>query len=285
MMPMSPLISASELDDRRRRGDLLIVDARFDLADAEKGRRDHGAAHVPGAVYADLDHDLSDLSRTGLGRHPLPLDAAFSAVLSRWGWHDGLDVVVYDDANGALAAARLWWMLRLIGHRRAAVLDGGFAAWRAAGFDVEPGAVSRTASDTSVAFDGRQIVGFDEVESRRSQSTTLLLDARAAPRYRGELEPIDPVAGHVPGARNRPFADNLSADGRFKSAAALRAEFETLLDGRDPADVIHMCGSGVTACHNLLAMEHAGLAGSRVFAPSWSGWVSDRSRAVAVGEN
>jgi thiosulfate/3-mercaptopyruvate sulfurtransferase len=261
---------------------VLVIDCRFDLADPARGERDWLAAHVPGAVFAHLDHDLSDLSKRGLGRHPLPDEAAFSARLSRWGWRADLDVVVYDDANGALAAARLWWMLRLLGHERVAVLDGGLAAWKEAGFPLESGPVQRAHSDVQVSFDHAALVGFDELEQRRLQASARVLDARALPRYRGEVEPLDPVAGHVPGALNRPFAENLDSHGRFKPAQQLRAEYEAILAGVRAQDTIHMCGSGVTACHNLLAMEHAGLAGSRVFAPSWSGWVSDPTRPVAT---
>jgi len=279
----TPLVSAAELAEALPRGDVLVLDCRFDLADAHKGRRDHRDAHIPGAVYADLDNDLSDLSRKGLGRHPLPDDARLSALLSRAGWHSGRRVVACDDANGALAAARAWWLLRLVGETNVQVLDGGWSAWRAAGLPVESGDVTPAPSDVTVRIDGNAVVGYDELQRRLAANEVLLVDARAAPRFRGEVEPIDRVGGHVPGAVNRPFADNLAGDGRFKSADVLRAEFSTLLGTRAPRDVVHMCGSGVTACHNLLAMEHAGLHGSRVFAPSWSGWIDDPSRPVAKG--
>ncbi|MEO5624751.1 MAG: sulfurtransferase [Dokdonella sp.] len=264
-------------------GDVLVVDCRQDLADADKGERDYAIAHIPGAVYAHLARDLSDLSKQCMGRHPLPQDGAFSNALSRWGWQPDLSVVAYDDANGALAAARLWWLLRLAGHTRVAVLDGGLTAWRAAGFALEAGQVRREPTRAHVAIDRDQAVWFDEIERSRADASIVVLDARAAPRYRGEVEPIDPVAGHVPGALNRPFSENLDASGRFKAADELRREFEHLLGTRDVRAVAHSCGSGVTACHNLLAMEHAGLMGSRVFAPSWSGWISDPSRPVAIG--
>lgn len=284
-MTIRTLVSANELAAMQAGGNVLIVDCRQDLADAGKGRRDYLDAHIPGAVHADLARDLSDLSKQGVGRHPLPGDAILSAALSRWGWRPDLDVVAYDDANGALAAARLWWLLRLAGHERVAVLDGGFAAWRSAGFALEAGEVAREHTVADVAIDRDQVVWFDEVERSRRDGSIVVLDARAAPRYRGDVEPIDPVAGHVPGALNRPYSDNLDATGRFKPAAELRREFERLLGRRDARVVAHSCGSGVTACHNLLAMEHAGLHGSRVFAPSWSGWISDPSRPVATGEN
>ncbi|NCT67031.1 MAG: sulfurtransferase [Rhodanobacteraceae bacterium] len=282
-MSVQTLVSAAELAALQARGEVLVVDCRFDLADAGKGERDYLAGHIPGAVYAHLDRDLSDLSLRGLGRHPLPDDARLSAALSRWGWRPGLAVVAYDDANGALAAARLWWLLRLAGHTRVAVLDGGLGAWRAANLPLETGAAQRAPTDVHVQLDRAQVVWLDELERRRAAGGVPLLDARAAPRYRGEFEPIDAVGGHVPGALNRPFADNLDAGGRFKPAGELRREFEALLAGHAASEVVHMCGSGVTACHNLLAMEHAGLARSRVFAPSWSGWISDPARPVATG--
>lgn len=262
---------------------VLVVDCRKELADPAKGRRDYALGHVPGAVYADLDTDLSDLSKQGLGlgRHPLPSAAAFSQVLSRWGWQPGLQVVAYDAGNGAMAAARLWWLLRYAGQRAVAVLDGGFAAWLAAGQAQQTAVPQRKSSQASVQFDPAQVIVDHAVVL--AAPAPLVLDARAAPRYRGVSEPIDPVGGHVPGALNRPFADNLAADGRFKPAAELRREFLAVLGNRPPAEVVHMCGSGVTACHNLLAMEHAGLAGSRLYAPSWSGWCSDPARPVATG--
>lgn len=281
MTTIRTLVSVTELQALRARGDVFVVDVRFELAAPEKAEREYAIAHIPGAVYAHLERDLSDLSLQGFGRHPLPTDATFSAALSRWGWHRDLDVVVYDDAGGAFAA-RLWWLLRLAGHERVAVLDGGFAAWRAAGLPVESGIVVRDASDVHVTLDRDAVVWFDELQQRLAGNDVLLLDARGATRYRGEEEPIDPVAGHVPGALNRPFALNL-ADGRFKPAAELHREFAALLAARKPGEVVHMCGSGVTACHNLLAMEHAGLPGSRVFAPSWSGWISDSTRPVVRG--
>lgn len=276
------LISAAELAALPP-DEMLLVDCRKDLADPAKGRRDYEAGHIPAAVYAELDTDLSDLSlqSQGLGRHPLPSAAAFSAVLGRWGWRPGLQVVAYDADNGALAAARLWWLLRFAGERAVAVLDGGFAAWQAAGLPVETAVPQRAATTAALRFDPTQVV-LDHA-ALHAAPAPLLLDARAAPRYRGDIEPLDPVAGHVPGALNRPFADNLAADGRFKPAAELRRDFLAVLGTRAPAGVVHMCGSGVTACHNLLAMEHAGLGGSRLYAPSWSGWVSDRARPVATG--
>jgi len=278
---VNALISAKQLHALDPK-DVLTVDCRSDISDAGAGSRAYAKAHIPGAVYAELNRDLSDLSKQGVGRHPLPDASAFSRVLSALGWTPQTQIVAYDDAGGALAASRLWWMIRLVGGT-AAVLDGGIKAWSAAGFELTDAVTERTPSQVDVTFDASQIVMTDELQRLRGSDRTLLLDARAAPRYRGETESIDPVAGHVPGARNRPFSENLDTSGMFKPAAELRAAFEAKLDGHGPRDVVHMCGSGVTACHNLLAMEHAGLAGSRIYAPSWSGWIADGKRDVAVG--
>ncbi|WP_282278143.1 sulfurtransferase [Stenotrophomonas sp. PS02297] len=258
-----------------------LVDARFSLADPQSGAAGYAAGHLPDAVYADLNRDLSDLSRQGHGRHPLPDSEAFAATLGRWGIGADTQVVVYDAGDGSMAAARLWWLLRLIGHRRVAVLDGGLAAWQAAGQPV-------VADETRVPalppypghFDLAQVAAADEIAARLAQEPGWLIDARAGERYRGEVEPLDRVAGHVPGALNRPFALNLR-DGRFRPAAELRAELEPLLGAHAPGEAVMMCGSGVTACHLLLAFEIAGLPGARVFADSWSGWSSDPGRPVA----
>ena len=276
------LISAAELAALPP-GDVLIVDCRVDLADPDKGERDWRSGHIPGAVYAQLDRDLSDLSRQhlGLGRHPLPLVTDFAAVLGRWGWRPGLQVVAYDAAGGALAAARLWWLMRLIGERAVAVLDGGIGAWVAAGLPLETAVPERAPTTVTIHYDPAQLIVEHAAVTASPQQ--LLIDARAAARYRGDTEPLDRVGGHVPGARNRPFAENLAADGRFKSPDDLRQEFLAVLQTYAPSQVVHSCGSGVTACHNLLAMEVAGLNGSRLYAPSWSGWVSDPSRPVATG--
>ena len=275
---VAPELLAQHLDDPN----VLIVDSRADIRDATKGRTDYEASHIRNAVFADLDVDLSGLTQKGaLGRHPLPTDAALSAAFSRWNLTPDTHVVAYDDSNGALAAARLWWLLRLAGHKHAYVLDAGFAAWRAAGLPLESGKEKTRDAHIEAKLDRREVVFIDELERRRHEGTILLVDARAAPRYRGEVEPIDTKAGHVPGALNRPFSDNLDASGRFKSAEHLRGEFYALIGAFQPWQVVHMCGSGVTACHNLLAMEAAGMQGSRVFAPSWSGWISDPSHSVA----
>jgi thiosulfate/3-mercaptopyruvate sulfurtransferase len=277
---VGPLISAKDLAQRTATAELLVVDCRHDLADLQRGAREYAQGHIPGAIYADLQRDLADLSKHGQGRHPLPDAAAFSALLGSWGWRPGLPVVAYDAANGALAAARLWWMLRLIGEQDVAVLDGGLAAWSAGGFPLSDEPAQRSPSRVDVQFDTDRVVYTGQLQQLRKSPQVLLVDARAAPRYRGEVEPIDPVAGHVPGALNRPFSENLLGDGRFKPAAQLRAEFIELLGAHQAGNVVHMCGSGVTACHNLLAMEYAGLSGARIYAPSWSGWIDDPARPV-----
>ena len=260
--------------------EVLIVDCRHDLSDADKGKRDYLAEHIPGAVFASLDHDLSDLNRIplGLGRHPLPSEDAFSAALGKWGWRPGLQAVCYDAGNGALAAARLWWLVRLAGVREVAVLNGGYAAWKAAGQPLSQEIPQRHATRVTLHYDASQVLLDHAAVGNRQDD--LLLDARATPRYRGDVELLDRVAGHVPGAANRPFSDNLEADGRFKPAAVLQQEFLAAIGNHAPSQVVHMCGSGVTACHNLLAMEYAGLGGSRLYAPSWSGWISDPSRPI-----
>lgn len=280
-MNYDTLISAEELAALYEEGAPLVIDCRHELADPGKGERAYAEGHLPGAIYAHLDRDLSDLSRTELGRHPLPSADAFAAVLARWGFAQQRQVVVYDDAGGAIAA-RLWWMLRLIGHHDVAVLDGGIAAWSAADLPLTREVPPLAACEPELAFDASQIVYVPELQQLQAQHAALLLDARAAPRFRGEVEPIDPVAGHIPGARNRAFSQNLDG-GRFKHADDLREEFSELLGDIEPQNVVHMCGSGVTACHNLLALAHAGLGAGLLYADSWSGWISDPKRPVATG--
>lgn len=262
---------------------LRIVDARFALNDPAAGRQAYRASHLPGAVHADLDRDLSDLGRRGHGRHPLPEAAAFARRLGEWGIGPGDQVVVYDAGDGGMAAARLWWMLKLLGHERVAVLDGGLAAWRALDLpETDRPATPADAGPYPGRFDAAALVGPDEILARRDEPPGWLLDARAPERFRGAVEPIDPVAGHIPGAVNRPFADNLR-DGRFKPAMELRRELRALTGDRPAERVVAMCGSGVTACHLVLAMAVAGLPGARVYADSWSGWIEDPARPVAQG--
>lgn len=280
-MDWTTLVDASTLAAALQNPELRLVDARAALADADAGRRAFAESHLPGAVHADLNRDLADLSRPGEGRHPLPDSDQFAAWLGHVGIAPQHQVVVYDGGDGSMAAARLWWMLRLLGHRHVAVLDGGLAAWRAAGLPESPLLAAAAPEPPYPAqFDRDAVVEADEVLRRSASAQPGIFDARAAERFRGDVEPIDPVAGHVPGARNRPFALNLR-DGQFKPADELRAELLQVLDGLPPQQAVLMCGSGVTACHLLLAFEHAGLPGARVYAGSWSGWISDPARPIA----
>ncbi len=243
---------------------------------------DHEAAHIPGSRYVDLETELSGPHGPGLGRHPLPDPDAFAATATGWGVGPGTAVVAYDD-NGGLSAARLWWLLRWIGHEDVRVLDGGLGAWRAAGFEVAsgPDAPATPSATPLVARPGAmRTVTADEIAAGLD---AVLIDARAAERYRGETEPVDPVAGHIPGARNVPTAGNLAPDGTFLAPAELRARFEAVGVRAAGPPVVAYCGSGVTAAHELIALEVAGLAaGSAMYPPSWSGWVSDPARSVVT---
>lgn len=283
-MNWTTLVDAESLARALADGDppLAIIDARVDLADRAAGPRRFAESHIPGAVRVDLEADLSGAHVPGAGRHPWPDDAAFARTLGRLGITPKHQVVVYDDAQGALAAARLWFMLKLWGHEAVAVLDGGWSAWQAAALQQQTGeGVSDRAEPYRGSFDRTRLVTTADLE-REGGAQDLLVDARAAERFRGDVEPLDRKAGHIPGAVNRPFADNL-AQGQFKPSSILRDEFESLLAGRPPDTVVASCGSGVTACHHLLAMEHAGLRGARLYTGSWSGWIEDDRRPIATG--
>jgi len=278
----SPLISAPELRDLVAAGaSPVIVDVGFDLADTAAGERQWHEAHLPGSHYLHLDRDLSGAKTGANGRHPLPERAAFAATLGRLGITPQTQVVALDRQGGPYAA-RLWWMLRWMGHDAVAVLDGGLAAWTAAGGTLDA-AVPRPRPAADYPLRPRLAAAVTTTELERALGRVRLIDARSAERFRGEAEPIDPVAGHIPGASHRFHKDNLGPDGRFKPAAALRAEYEALLGRLAPAQAVHQCGSGVTACHNLLAMEHAGLPGSALYPGSWSEWSADPARPIARG--
>lgn len=282
MSDWTTLVSAEDLAAALGRDDLIVVDARFALNDSDAGETTYRQAHVPGARYAHLDRDLSDHRKRGGGRHPWPEAEDFTAALGRWGITPQHQVVVYDNGDGALAAARLWFLLRVLGHRRVAVLDGGWQRWASLGLPSDDRVPSPSPTRYEAGFDARRLLDAQDVRSLLD-SGGLLIDARAGERFRGEVEPLDRVAGHVPGARNRPYADNL-VDGRFKSSETLASEFAPLLAGQSPAQTAVMCGSGVTACHHLLAMAHAGYDGAALYTGSWSGWIEDPQRPVAVGE-
>lgn len=275
------LVDAETLAARLGDARLRIFDCRFALNDTTAGESAWRESHLPGAQYAHLDHDLSGPHAPGAGRHPWPDAEAFGAWLGRCGVTPDMQVVAYDAGDGAFAA-RLWWLLRTFGHRDVAVLDGGWTRWRALGLPVDAEVPTVAPTPYRGRFDAALLATSADLPARLAAGD-LLLDARAPERFRGEVEPIDRVAGHVPGAVNRPYAANLR-DGRFRPTAELAEEFVALLDGRDPSQVVAMCGSGVTACHHLLAMAHAGLPGARLFAGSWSGWIEDPQRAVAIGE-
>jgi thiosulfate/3-mercaptopyruvate sulfurtransferase len=280
MAGWTTLVQAETLAVALDRPDLVILDCRFSLLDPNLGEQAYRRSHLPGAAYANLERDLSDMGPHGEGRHPWPQAEQFVAKLRNWGIDAGSQVIAYDDGDGAYAA-RLWFLLRALGHEKVAVLDGGWARWTALGLPVSSSPRQALASRYEAEFDRSRLFNADQVETHLLDGG-LLVDARAPARFRGEEEPIDRVAGHVPGAINRPFANNLS-DGRFKSPMQLADEFRALLDGRDPAASVMMCGSGVTACHNILAMERAGLKGAKLFTGSWSGWIEDPSRPVAAG--
>lgn len=260
-----------------------VIDCRATLGDAAAGRKSWLAGHLPGALHADLETELSMPGPATAGRHPLPDDTHLSATFSRWGLTPAHWLVAYDAGDGAYAA-RAWWLATRAGHARTLVIDGGLRAWQQAGLPLEPGdsPAPVAAVERVVALDRTALIDAGALSRLLEAHAALLIDARAAERFRGDVELIDAMAGHIPGAHNRPYADNLES-GAFKRPEILRQEFEAMLLGIAPANVAHMCGSGVTACHNLLAMDVAGLAGSRLFAPSWSGWIADPARPVAWG--
>jgi thiosulfate/3-mercaptopyruvate sulfurtransferase len=278
----APLITATELASLCGTPDLLVVDCRFDLGNAGFGAAAYAAGHIPGAVFAAMEYDLSARRSPGSGRHPLPSPRDFAAVLGRWGFTDAAHVVAYDQGSGA-AASRLWWLLRARGHRRVQVLDGGWAAWLAAGGAAETG--TPVVSPTHVAerpFAG--VLDAAQVAVGVADGSITLVDARAADRFAGRNETIDPVAGHVPGARNRPFTANLADGQRWHAPERLREIWAAELATAADRPIVAMCGSGITACHNLLALAVAGHDDAHLYAGSWSEWITDPARPVATGE-
>ena len=299
-MSYTTLISSEQLQTLLANGaPLRIFDCTFDLMQPHVGEQQYLDSHIAGAVYADLDAALSAkhgalgahgvITATGTdapasgGRHPLPNREKFATWLSEVGFSNDMQAVVYD-RNGANYCGRLWWMLKWAGHANVAVLDGGLQAWVAAGGQITSGEEPAHFQSNFVLQQSLlELVATKTVADNLGQSAQTIVDARGAPRFRGEVEPLDPAAGHIPGALNRPFASNIGPDGKFKPAAVLKAEFETLLAGRDPASVVHQCGSGVSAVPNLLAMQIAGLGNTGLYAGSWSDWCSDPSRPVEKG--
>jgi thiosulfate/3-mercaptopyruvate sulfurtransferase len=282
-MTYTTLISAAELALHLTDPDWAIIDCRYDLAAPGWGAEQYRAAHLPGAVYASLDRDLSGPVTGRNGRHPLPDIESFKMRLGAWGIGPGIQVAAYDQSNG-MWASRLWWLLRYVGHSAVAVLDGGFAKWSAQARPTRPAVEERAPRAFVGAPAGDQYVDADRVERLRADGRFRLIDARAPERYRGEAEPIDPVAGHIPGAVNLYNLSNLNPDGTFRAPNELRAKFLALLGDVAPEHVVTYCGSGVAAAHNVLAMEIAGLSGARVYPGSWSEWCSAPERPVARGE-
>ena len=291
------LISVAELRALQDRGTpLMVFDCSFDLMNPAAGEEQYRKAHIPGAIYANLDTDLSDQGivepdgthrphpdAASGGRHPLPGREKFAMWLSSVGFANNMQAVVYD-RNGVNYCGRLWWMLKWAGHDAVAVLDGGLQAWQAAGGEVTDRAeASHFQSNFELGPELASLATTKDIVRRLGKPAQTIVDARATPRYRGEVEPIDPVAGHIPGALSRPFTDNLGPDGKFKPAAQLKAEFEKVLGGREPATVVHHCGSGVSSVPNVLAMEVAGLGKTALYAGSWSEWCSDPRRPVEKG--
>ncbi|MGB6307187.1 MAG: sulfurtransferase [Steroidobacteraceae bacterium] len=279
-MEFHTLIAAELLQGLLGEPRLAVVDCRFDLMNPDAGRQAYLRGHIPGARYADLNRDLSAPVGSGTGRHPLPTPEAFASWLGAAGIGNDAQIVAYDDANGSIAA-RLWWMLRWVGHDAIAVLDGGLKAWIARGGALQPGGLEFQGRAFTPRTDPRAAVSTSEVERTLEDPAALLVDARAQERYAGTIEPIDSVAGHVPGAVNHPFTANLDAEGRFLPAGEIRSRWHRRLGGKEPKNVIAMCGSGVTACHNLLSLEVAGMSGAKLYSGSWSEWIRDPKRPVA----
>jgi thiosulfate/3-mercaptopyruvate sulfurtransferase len=287
LVTFTTLIGAAVLRDLVGKPDIAVIDCRFDLMNPEGGRRAYLEGHIPGARYADLNKDLSAPISATSGRHPLPSPSDFAATLARLGVGRATQVIAYDDSAGAFAA-RAWWMLRWMGHPAAAVLDGGVQAWVSEGGALQSGEEAPLPTvpsnrHVSAQADTAAVIGTAELEQRLSDPAFLLIDARAGERYAGTVEPIDAVAGHVKGAVNHPFSANLATDGRFLPAPVLRQLWERQLAGRSPTQVAAMCGSGVTACHNLLSLEVGGFRGAKLYAGSWSEWIRDPHRPIARG--
>lgn len=281
-MTYTTLISAEHLKNHIGNENWIIIDCRFSLSDSTAGFVAYRHGHIPNARYAHLNQHLSSPVKSYTGRHPLPNITELVRQLRDWGITNTSQVVVYDDASGAFAG-RLWWLLRSLGHNHVAVLDGGYQHWQRKGFSTTTVLPAVKPSQFRPYPAGNLGLTAVQVQNGLARKSLCLIDARAAARFRGEQEPIDPVAGHIPGAINRPFHANLNQDGLFLPAERLSAAFKALIADKPPEAVVHMCGSGVTACHNVLAMEIAGLPGSLLYAGSWSEWIRDKNRSIATG--
>ena len=281
-MSFTTLISTDDLARHLDDPAFVIVDCRHNLTDVDAGARAYRAAHIPGAAFLHLDRDLSGAKTGRNGRHPLPEVSALAATFGRTGIDTTKQVVAYDQ-NGGMWASRLWWLLHWLGHDAVAVLDGGLDKW-AAERRPQTSELPAPRSAMFVPMEPGPVATADEIVRHLDDGSLFVLDARAPERFRGDLEPLDPIAGHIPGAHNRPYGENLTSQGSFKPAALLRSEFEALLVDTPPSAVVHHCGSGVTACHNVLAMSVAALRGSRLYPGSWSEWIADPAKPVARGD-
>lgn len=279
-MSFTTLISTENLAENIDHSDWIIFDCRFSLADPGAGFKAYKTNHIPNAHYAHLDKDLSSTITALTGRHPLPDFSVLAIKLGAWGVTNHSQVIIYDDAAGAIAG-RMWWLLKCLGHESTAVLDGGIKKWEKHGQHLSATLPTLTKTDFQGNPDKSTWLTTDQVQNSLKTGTNKLIDARTPERFKGDQEPIDPVAGHIPGALNRPFQLNLNKDGMFLNSKELREQFIVLTGNTNPDQIIHMCGSGVTACHNLLAMEIAGLKGSRLYAGSWSEWIRDKHRPIA----
>lgn len=285
MLPTAHLLTAQQLHDRLDQPNLCLLDCRFALEDTEYGQRSYAAGHIAGAHFADLERHLSGPIQPGrTGRHPLPAPDTLLAHMRRWGLNEDSEVVLYDDGPGAFAA-HAWWLLAWLGKRtQVSLLDGGLKAWRDAGLSLTQAPPPARHGQFAGTPDPALIIDAPRLQAQLGDPGLPLWDARARPRFRGEQEPIDPVAGHIPGACCVPFTDNLDAQGRFLPATSLRQRFLDLLGERSASDVVAYCGSGVTACHNLFALRLAGLPMARLYPGSWSEWITDPDRAIATGD-
>ena len=284
-MPLAQLISPQQLAERQQSPGLVILDCRFALEDPDYGRCSYAEGHIEGAQYADLERHLSGPVTKGVtGRHPLPVADTLVQQLRAWGINADTDVVLYDDGPGAFAA-RAWWLLAWLGKRDGVfILDGGLKAWHAAGLPLSLDAPVIELGTFAGTPDNHLLLDAEHLQKRLGQPGLTLLDARAQPRFRGEVEPIDPVAGHIPGAQCAAFSENLGSDGRFLPAEQLKQRFADQLKGRSPDELVAYCGSGVTACHNLFALSLAGYPLGKLYAGSWSEWITDPQRAIATGD-
>ena len=282
-MAFTTLVSTDVLAKHLADPAFAIIDCRFKLDDTAWGEREYGATHIPGAVYAHLDRDLSGMKTGTNGRHPLPDPIELGLKCGTWGLRSGIQVVLYDQDTG-MFASRLWWLLRWVGHRAVAVLDGGYAKWTAEKRPIKAGVERRARTEFAIERQSQMIADANAMRELTFRSDWRMLDARAPERYRGEVEPIDTRAGHIPTARNHPYLTNLDEHGTFRTPEELRDRFAASMGTVPPDQIVCYCGSGVSACHDLLAMEHAGLTGAKLYPGSWSEWSSDPSRDIETGE-